>query len=597
MAAEGDLAGLIDMENVAVMGHSYGGYTTLAMAGAQMDFAAYKARCAATQIDDPAMYDSMCIPLAISEEALAERAGLDGVSDGLWPSFGDARVTAIIPMAGDSYMFGKAGLAKITIPMMAIGGTADSLTPYEWGSKPAYDYASSEKKALVTFDGAEHAFMMGFYENMPWLPNTPFDTFAGFDAVWGRARSLDLTDHFVTAFMLAELKGDAEAAAALAPEAVSFPGIEYQAQGYGAEEGALSPELTSIIESIVTDAMEENNLPGFVLSIVVDDKPVYAQGFGLAEIGTDRAMTTDLLLPAASLSKQFTAMAIMQLVEQGKIDLDAPLTDYLPYFKLDDSRYTEMTVRQVLAHISGMPQISQQVYGYDMGDPGPGALEEYVRALATAQMDADPGAEWSYSNIGFNVLGHIVATVSGETYEDYIQNHILTRLGMDSSTMMLEEMDFGSFATGHYVDATGEVRKVASRPYTRVYAPAAGLASNVDDLMRWAMALNNGGELDGARVLEEASLEQMWEPQATLDWGGLLEDYGLAWFLAEPDGHRVVWHIGSNPGYVTAVFLAPDDGIAVVAANNMLPLSEEDPWFASDVGAEVLLTLLQVEVE
>ena len=146
---------------------------------------------------------------------------------------GDPRVKAIVPMAGDSYQFGQDGLAQIEVPIMVIGGTADTMTPYEWGSKPAYEFASSEHKALVTFEGGEHTFMMGCTTDMPWLVDTPFYGYANIDPVWDRERSLDLTNYFLTAFLLAELKGDAEAAAALAPEAVSFPGISYQAEGYG----------------------------------------------------------------------------------------------------------------------------------------------------------------------------------------------------------------------------------------------------------------------------------------------------------------------------------------------------------------------------
>ena len=153
-APDGELAGLIDMENVAVAGHSYGGYTDLAMAGAQYDLEAFNARCAELPADDPNMF--LCAPVVPKEADMAAHAGLDPMPEGLWPSFGDPRVKAILPMAGDSYLFDQAGLAKITVPMMAIGGTADTGTPYDWGSKPSYDYASSAKKALVALEGAEH---------------------------------------------------------------------------------------------------------------------------------------------------------------------------------------------------------------------------------------------------------------------------------------------------------------------------------------------------------------------------------------------------------------------------------------------------------
>lgn len=228
-ATGGALAGLIDMQHVAVVGHSYGGYTALAMAGAQYDLAAFKARCATLAADDPnTFYCKLFIP---KEAALATRAGLDPLPKGLWPSFGDPRVTAILPIAGDSYLFDQAGLAKITVPMLAIGGTVDTGTPFDWGSKPAYIYASSQQKALATFEGGEH-FIMASCKSMPWWSKTPFYQWVCFDPVWDKERSIDLVNHFATAFLLAELKGDAKAAKALAPENVAFPGIKYETTGF-----------------------------------------------------------------------------------------------------------------------------------------------------------------------------------------------------------------------------------------------------------------------------------------------------------------------------------------------------------------------------
>jgi predicted dienelactone hydrolase len=147
--------------------------------------------------------------------------------EGLWPAFGDPRVTAILPMAGDSYLFDQAGLAKITIPMMAMGGTADTSTPYDWGAKPAYDNASSAQKALVTFVGGEHMIFNTPCANQPWTSDHPAYGFFCLDPVWNKDRALDLIHHFSTAFLLDTLKGDKDAHAALLPEAVNFPGVEY----------------------------------------------------------------------------------------------------------------------------------------------------------------------------------------------------------------------------------------------------------------------------------------------------------------------------------------------------------------------------------
>lgn len=231
----GELAGMIDMQNVAVEGHSYGGYTAMAMAGAEYDLDAFNARCAALPPDDPNTF--LCKALVRHEADMAVRAGLDPMPEGLWPSLGDPRVTAIIPIAGDSYLFDKVGLSKITIPMMAIGGTADTSTPYEWGVRPAYDNASSAKKVLVTLDGAEHTITTSC-ENLPWMYDTPFGGWICFDPVWDKDRGMDLINHFSTAFLLDTLKGDTEAAKALVPENVSFPNIQYETTSYGVAQNA-----------------------------------------------------------------------------------------------------------------------------------------------------------------------------------------------------------------------------------------------------------------------------------------------------------------------------------------------------------------------
>jgi predicted dienelactone hydrolase len=165
------LAGMIDLDDVAVVGHSYGGYTALAAAGAQFDFAAYKDRCAALAADDPRNF--FCAPLP-NESDMAMRAGLDEVPSGLWPSFGDPRITAAISLAGDAYLFDQRGLAELEVPVMAMGGTIDEGTPYTWGAKLTYDHAGSTNKTLVSFPGAGHFLFLDPCENLPWVENSVY---------------------------------------------------------------------------------------------------------------------------------------------------------------------------------------------------------------------------------------------------------------------------------------------------------------------------------------------------------------------------------------------------------------------------------------
>jgi predicted dienelactone hydrolase len=227
----GDMAGLIDMEQVAAAGHSTGGYTVLAAAGARYDWQSFNQRCeAAAAAGDPNAW--ICIQFPAGHKAdMAALAGFDPMTEGLWPSMGDERVDAIIPMAGDSYIFDQAGLAAITIPVMAMGGTSDTGTPFDWGAKPTYDYASSSQKVLVALKEAEHVIFATNCTDSPWLVEMGFPGMC-MDPVWDMDRGHDLINHFTTAFLLDLLKGDTEAAAALAPDQVAFPGITYEAQGF-----------------------------------------------------------------------------------------------------------------------------------------------------------------------------------------------------------------------------------------------------------------------------------------------------------------------------------------------------------------------------
>ncbi len=228
--AGGTLAGLVDPETVAVIGHSYGGYTALAAAGARIDSAGFATHCEdAAQANHPAAW--LCNMLLPHLPEMADLAGLDALPDGLWPDWSNQRVDAIVSLAGDAFFFGQAGLAEIEAPMLAIGGTADNDSPYEWGTQPTYDYVSSPRKVRIALDEAEHMIFSNPCASIRWYAKLLAGEFCA-DTVWDRQQAHDLISHFTTAFLLAELKQDAEAAGMLAPETAVFPQMDYVADGY-----------------------------------------------------------------------------------------------------------------------------------------------------------------------------------------------------------------------------------------------------------------------------------------------------------------------------------------------------------------------------
>lgn len=226
----GTLAGLVDPETVAVTGHSYGGYTALAAAGARIDSVGFTAHCEeVARAEHPAAW--LCDMLLPHLPEMAELAGLDALPDGLWPSWGDARVDAVVALAGDAYFFGKTGLAEIEAPVLAIGGTADHDSPFEWSAQPTYDHVSSPRKALVALDEAEHMIFSNPCAAVRWYAKPLAGEFCA-DTIWERPQAHSLISHFTTAFLLTELKQDEIAAASLAPNAAQFPDINYLVQGY-----------------------------------------------------------------------------------------------------------------------------------------------------------------------------------------------------------------------------------------------------------------------------------------------------------------------------------------------------------------------------
>ncbi len=209
---DGSFKGLIDMKHIGVVGHSLGGYTALAAAGAQFNLAGFETYCADHPDSVSAHFD--CPALLGHKEEMLALAKLDSIPTALWPSWSDSRVTAIVSQSTPAYVFGSAGLSPVTIPVMIQFGSNDQLVTPDWAGYNTYASVSSTEKAQVVFENGNHVmFNQGGGDVEP-------------DG-WDMNRAHDLINHFTTAFLLDKLKGDSEAHKALLPEAVSFSGIAY----------------------------------------------------------------------------------------------------------------------------------------------------------------------------------------------------------------------------------------------------------------------------------------------------------------------------------------------------------------------------------
>jgi CubicO group peptidase (beta-lactamase class C family) len=362
-----------------------------------------------------------------------------------------------------------------------------------------------------------------------------------------------------------------------------------QAEGYSQEAGAMAVRLcqeyaaapklddatVAEIEAAVKQMMDDNQIPGAAVGIVKDGQIVYANGFGVTEAGGDKPVTSRSLFHMASITKSFVATAIMQLVAAGKIDLDAPVTDYLPCFTMADPRYQEVTIRHLLSHTAGMPDVADWVAEFRDKEPTyeDAALREYACSLGDADLLFAPGESWSYSSIGFDVLGAVIAEVSGQGFTDYITENILVPLAMDDTVLMLPDADSGLLASPHMVAEDGSPETMNFFPNSAIHAASGTLLTSADDLMRYAMAHLNRGELDDARILPADAYETMWESYVASPWselfGPLLTYYGMGWWVGEATGEPTVGAYGADPGFQSHLVILPEQNMAIVDMVNV----------------------------
>src|SRR2546429_3641049 len=347
----------------------------------------------------------------------------------------------------------------------------------------------------------------------------------------------------------------------------------------------LVARLSTELEPKIKEEVQQGRLPGFAIGVVKNGKLIYAKGFGVARLGGNAPVTSKSLFHMASVTKTFVATSVMQLVEKGKIDPDAPLIRYLTYFRLDDERYKTITIRQLLSHTSGVPDTV--TYNWDKPEYDAGALERFVRSIADQKLVLAPGEKFAYSNTGYEILGDVIAKVSGESFEDYVQHNILTPLGMKDSTLLVREAN-PQLLTSPHVMENNQVVVSKIFPYNRAHSPSSTLYSSIEDMSRWAIANLNHGELDGKRILKPETIDSMWRP--VVDALSMKE--GISWFTTEKQGHRLVLHSGGAVGFDSLVVLAPEDGVAIIAMSNF---AASDKTYVNDFVSGAMRIMLGLE--
>jgi CubicO group peptidase (beta-lactamase class C family) len=293
--------------------------------------------------------------------------------------------------------------------------------------------------------------------------------------------------------------------------------------------------------------------PGAAAIVVKDGKVVYRGAYGLANVEKKTPLTPDSVFRLGSLTKQFTSMAIMMLVEQGKVGLQDPIDNYLPGYPMQGK---VVTVEHLLTHTSGI-QSYTDIPGYMASKVQADlTVQQLIDAFKNEPMQFDPGTRYRYNNSGYVLLGAIIEKASGQTYAAYIADHIFKPLGMTHSHYGTDEPKIAKLAGGY-----SEGDKPA-RPLSMTQPYAAGsLLSTVDDLAVW------DGALYTEKLVKRASLEKMWTPYKLSD--GTTNGYGYGWQMATLRGRRTMEHGGGIFGFVTYVIRMPDDrGYVAVLCNS-----------------------------
>jgi len=318
--------------------------------------------------------------------------------------------------------------------------------------------------------------------------------------------------------------------------------------------------MTQHFEPFLAQQMKAQDVPGFTIGVVKDGAVVYAKAFGVKNLDSREKLTPSSLFHQASLTKPVVATCIMQLVEQRKVSLDDLVIKHVPYFMLMDERYTTITIRHMVTHTSGMPDVQDYEWSNPVYDDG--ALERYVRRLTDEKLIAAPGEKYQYSNMAYEVLGDLIAKVSGMSFEAYVHKNILTPLNMQHSTLLKRDADPQLMSTPHIKQGD---RVVVSPvyPYNRMHAPSSTLISNTLDMSRWALANLNRGELDGQRILKASTYDVMWQPGTDVDSG-----IGMSWKLGKRGGLQIVSHGGRDTGFRSFILLVPEASLGIVVSTN-----------------------------
>jgi CubicO group peptidase (beta-lactamase class C family) len=319
-------------------------------------------------------------------------------------------------------------------------------------------------------------------------------------------------------------------------------------------------DLSRKVDASVEAQRKAQKIPGVGLAVCRDGKLLKASGYGLANVELDVPVTPETIFQTGSVGKQFTSMAVMMLVEEGKIGLDDKLSKYIP---ASPAAWKDVSIRHLLTHTSGIAD-----YGGEEDTMGKGVInfrkdyteDELVQAFAKMPMDFASGEKWSYSNTGYVLLGIVIHKASGEFYGDFLQERIFRPLGM-TATRIISEADIVPHRSAGYRLVKGELKNQEWVSPTLNTTADGALYTNVLDLAKWDAALWE------SKFVKPSSYEAMWTPVKLND--GKTHPYGFGWFLDNNNGRRAVSHDGAWQGFTMSIVRYLDDHLTIIVMTNL----------------------------
>ena len=338
-------------------------------------------------------------------------------------------------------------------------------------------------------------------------------------------------------------------------------------------QAQVHPDPLAGLDSYIKDTMARWDIPGAAVAIVKDHRVVFAQGFGVRSLREGGKVDADTLFAIGSNTKAFTATAIGQLVQQGKISWDDPVLRWFPEFQMYDPRVTrEITIRDLLCHRSGLGTFSGDLTTF-------GSIYDRaanINRIRFIKPTFDFRAGFGYSNLMFLVAGEIIPRVTGTSWDDFIKQQFFTPLGMNRSSTTFRELEAATnVATPHGLDQG----KVVPIPHDNVdnVAPAGSINSSANDMAQWLLLQTGDGMRDGRQVVNPAVISETRKPhnlqpigdrrKALNPWTHF-SAYGLGWGLSDYQGRLVVSHTGGLNGMISIVAVLPEENLGVVVLTN-----------------------------